>query len=93
MCDSKLASKPQCDRIFKVVGKRKQFCGYTGGNPAKSDFLLRRAVDQFINSEKQYTYPKEVGPAKGILSITEQFKPYRDLFVDYLENMKNHIIF
>ena len=37
----------------------KQIRGYTGGNPAKADFLLRKAADEFVRSAKQYFPPND----------------------------------
>ena len=63
----------------------KQVRGYTGGNRVKADFLLRKSADQFVISAKQYTISKEKSIADEIINVIDQYKTYRDLFVDYLE--------
>ncbi|MEG0835654.1 MAG: toll/interleukin-1 receptor domain-containing protein [Christensenellaceae bacterium] len=65
----------------------KQVRGYTGGNAAKADFLLRKAADEFIGAAKQYTIQENTSKEDGILPLIDQFKSYRDLFVDYLESI------
>ena len=65
----------------------KQVRGYTGGNTAKADFLLRKASDEFVNAAKQYVLPKDIDIADGLLKVIDQTKPFRDLFVTYCENL------
>ena len=63
----------------------KQVRGYTGGNKAKADFLLKKAADEFVIAAQQYTLSQDIAKAERLLQIIDQFKVYRDLFVDYLE--------
>lgn len=65
----------------------KQVRGYTGGNTAKADFLLRKASDEFVDTAKQYVLPKDIDIAEGLLKVIDQTKPFRDLFVTYCENL------
>lgn len=65
----------------------KQVRGYTGGNTAKADFLLRKASDEFVNAAKQYVLPTDMDVADGLLKAIDQTKPFRDLFVTYCENL------
>lgn len=65
----------------------KQVRGYTGGNTAKADFLLRKASDEFVDAAKQYVLPKDIDIADGLLKVIDQTKPFRDLFVTYCENL------
>lgn len=65
----------------------KQIRGYTGGNTAKADFLLRKATDEFVNVAKQYVLPNDVENSNAILKVIDQTKPFRDLFVAYCENL------
>lgn len=62
----------------------KQIRGYTGGNIAKADFLLRKVSDEFVNVAKQYVMPENVLELPKIIDAT---KPFRDLFVMYCENL------
>lgn len=65
----------------------KQIRGYTGGNTAKADFLLRKATDEFVNVAKQYVLPNDVENSDAILKVIDQTKPFRDLFLTYCENL------
>jgi hypothetical protein len=63
----------------------KQIRGYTGGNQSKADFLLRKAVDEFIETAKLYTLSQDKPVDEVLLQVIDQSKGYRDLFVDYCE--------
>lgn len=65
----------------------KQVRGYTGGNAAKADFLLRKTADEFLTAAKQYQIPKNVPFDEGLLSAIDQSKSFRDLFLDYCESL------
>ncbi len=65
----------------------KQIRGYTGGNPAKADFLLRKAADEFVRSAKQYFPPNDKPFDEALLIAIDQVKNYRDLFLDFCENL------
>lgn len=65
----------------------KQVRGYTGNNPDKADFLLRKAADQFLIAAQQYTLPENKPVEEGIIIVIDQYKTYRDLFIDYLESI------
>lgn len=65
----------------------KQVRGYTGGNTAKADFLVRKASDEFVNAAKQYVLPTDMDIAAGLLKAIDQTKPLRDLFLTYCENL------
>ena len=60
----------------------KQLKGYTGNNPQKADYLVRKAEDSFINAAIKYN---EINDNSQIIKTIDQTKPYRDLFVDYCE--------
>jgi hypothetical protein len=63
----------------------KQIRGYTGGNLSKAEFLLRKAADEFVETAKQYTLTEDKPVDEVLLQVIDQFKGYRDLFVDYCE--------
>lgn len=65
----------------------KQVRGYTGGNTAKADFLLRKASDEFVDAAKQYVLPQNVDIADSLLKVIDQTKILRDLFVTFCENL------
>lgn len=65
----------------------KQMRGYTGGNPVKSDYLLRKATVEFASAAKQYFVPEGTPEEDGILSAIDQTKSFRDLFVEFLESL------
>lgn len=65
----------------------KQVRGYTGGNIDKADFLLRKAADQFLITAQQYTLPENKPLDEGLIIVIDQYKSYRDLFIDYLESI------
>lgn len=65
----------------------KQVRGYAGGNVVKADFLLRKAADQFLIAAQQYTLPKNKPIEEGLVTVIDQYKTYRDLFIDYLESI------
>lgn len=65
----------------------KQIRGYTGNNQAKADFLLRKAADEFVRVAKQY-FPSQDKPYdEALLIAIDQTKNYRDLFLDFCENI------
>ena len=59
----------------------KQIRGYTGNNSAKSDFLLRKGIEQFVEAAKCY----ELEDMDSLLSVIDSTKPFRDVFVDFCE--------
>lgn len=63
----------------------KQVNGYSGNNQTKADFLLRKAADEFVVTAKQYALPEGKPKDEGLLIAIDQYKYYRDLFVDYCE--------
>ena len=63
----------------------KQVRGFSGNNYTKADFLLRRALDEFIIAGKQYVLTKDGDSGEELLSLIEQCKTYRDVFVDFCE--------
>lgn len=65
----------------------KQVRGYTGGNAAKADFLLRKAADEFVSAAKQYQVAENVPFDEGLLVAIDQTKSFRDLFLDYCEGL------
>lgn len=65
----------------------KQVRGYTGGNAAKADFLLRKAADEFVSAAKQHQIAENVPFDEGLLVAIDQTKSFRDLFLDYCESL------
>lgn len=63
----------------------KQVNGCSNNNQTKSDFLLRRAADEFVVAAKQYVLPREKPADEELLIAIDQYKGYRDLYVDYCE--------
>lgn len=63
----------------------KQIKGYSGNNQNKADFLLRKCSDEFLIAAKQYALPECSPVDEGLLIIIDQYKNYRDLYVDYCE--------
>ncbi len=59
----------------------KQIRGYTGGNTAKADFLLRKGIQQFVDAAKCF----EVSDLDSLLNVIDSTKPLRDVFVDFCE--------
>lgn len=87
-----LGSKPEWleDETIDLSAIRdlnKQIRGYTGGNQAKADFLLRKAADEFVKSAKQYAPPQGKPDDEGLLIAIDQTKSFRDLFLDFCENL------
>lgn len=73
--------------LSRIRDLNKQVRGYSGGNPTKADFLLRKASDEFVNAAKQYTYPENHNYDEGLLIAIDQSKGFRDLFADFCENL------
>ena len=65
----------------------KQVRGYTDDNPAKADFILRKAADEFVIAAKQYQVSKSVPFDEGLLAEIEKAKIFRDAFLDYCESL------
>lgn len=65
----------------------KQIRGYTGGNSAKAEFLLRKAADEFVLTAKQYQVAENVPFDEGLLVAVDQTKSFRDVFLDYCESL------
>ena len=65
----------------------KQVRGYTGGNAAKAEYLLRKTADEFLSAAKQYQVPENVPFDEGLLTAIDQTKSFRDLFLDYCEGL------
>lgn len=65
----------------------KQVRGYTGGSPAKAEFLLRKAADEFVAAAKLYQLPESLPVDEGLLNVIDQTKSFRDVFLDYCEGL------
>lgn len=65
----------------------KQVRGYTGGNKAKAEFLLRKAADEFVSAAKQHQVAENVPFDEGLLVAIDQTKSFRDMFLDYCEGL------
>ena len=65
----------------------KQIRGYTGGNKAKADYLLRKATDELVNTAKQYQISESVSFDDGLLTAIDQEKSFRNTFLDYCESL------
>ena len=63
----------------------KQTRGYTGGNSAKADFLMRKCADEFTNALMSYIPLDEKPYDEALLILIDEVKPLRDLFIDYIE--------
>lgn len=63
----------------------KQIRGYTGDNMVKADFLIRKAMDEFVICAKRYVPPEYKLAKESMLKTIDLTKPYRDLFIDYCE--------
>lgn len=64
-----------------------QVKGVSGNHPSKADALLRRGADECMAAVKQYRLPQDQTFDKGLLIAMDQYKTYRDLYVDYCEAM------
>lgn len=65
----------------------KQIHGYTGGNKAKADFLIRKCTDEFISAFKSAKSDDKVSYDDLLLRQIEEEKVIRDLYVEYVETM------
>lgn len=65
----------------------KQIKGNTGGNTKKAEFLSNKASDEFVNAAKKYVMPAYTDRANELPKVIDQTKPFRDLFVDYCDNL------
>ena len=63
----------------------KQVRGFTGDNKIKAEFLLRKATDEFVETAKLYVLTDDKPIEEEFIAIIDQYKNYRDLFVDYIE--------
>lgn len=63
----------------------KQIRGYNGGNTTKTDFLIRRSIDNFTTASMSYTLLDEKPFDEALLILIDEVKPLRDLFIDYIE--------
>lgn len=63
----------------------KQVRGFTGDNKTKAEFLLRKAADNFVETAKLYVISGDKPIEKEFVAVIDQYKSYRDLFVDYCE--------
>ena len=73
--------------LSRIRDLNKQVRGYSGGNPTKADFLLRKAADEFVNAAKQYDSLENQSYEEGLLIAIDQSKGFRDLFADFCENL------
>ena len=63
----------------------KQVRGFTGDNKTKAEFLLRKAADNFVEAAKLYVISDDKPIEEEFVAVIDQYKSYRDLFVDYCE--------
>ena len=63
----------------------KQIRGFSGDNNTKSEFLLRKAEDEFISVGRQYVVPKTGDLNEHLISMIDKCKTYRDAYVDFCE--------
>lgn len=63
----------------------KQVRGFTGDNKTKAEFLLRKAADNFVEAAKLYVISDDMPIEEEFVAVIDQYKSYRDLFVDYCE--------
>ena len=65
----------------------KQTRGYTGGNKAKADFLIRKCSDEFVGALLSFVPPEGMPLDEALLIQIDEAKSLRDLFVEYVEAM------
>lgn len=57
-------------------------------NPKKTDFVLKKAQEEFIKSIKSYSVPKKHDEQdKEFLKVLSQTKDIRDLYIEYIEQL------
>ena len=71
--------------LSRIRDINKQVRGYSGENPTKADFLLRKASDEFVSAAKQFICLGDKPHDEELLIAIDQSKGFRDLFADYCE--------
>ncbi|MEN2775577.1 hypothetical protein ABCY62_11140 [Acetivibrio clariflavus] len=63
----------------------KQTRNYTGDNPIKAGFLMRRCVDEFMHALMAYVPSDKKLYDEALLIQIDEMKTLRDLFIEYVE--------
>lgn len=77
--------EPDTVNLSSIRDVIKQIRGYTGGQPAKADYLLRHAVDLFVETAKEFVLPEDKPKDEGLLIAIDKTKGYRDMFMDFCD--------
>ena len=85
----KLGKKPDwLDDTFidlsAIRNSIKQIRGHKETNSANAEYILNRAIDEFIAAVKSYTFNSKADIEKELLIAIDKTKPFHAIFVEYL---------
>lgn len=79
--------EPEAIDLSAIRDVIKQIRGYTGGRASKAEYLLRHAVDLFVETAKEFVLPGVAPEEDEILPAIDKTKGYRDIFMDFCESI------